>query len=64
MESLRSEVHECLSEAYGSDMQLYSRMSKTNRIEDEDSDGEEFEVTGSNSVALSYVMNGFQHVYG
>jgi hypothetical protein len=59
-EAQRKEIFDCLRKAYGGDIQLYSRMSQTNRSDDAENDGREFEVTGSNSVALNYVMNGFQ----
>ena len=56
----REEIFDCLSKAYGGDVLLYSRMSQTNQSDREESDGGEFEVTGSNCVALSFVTNGFQ----
>jgi len=59
-DSQRPEIFACLCKAYGGDVQLYSRMSKTNQSASDEDDGDEFEVTGSNGVALSYVMNGFR----
>ena len=57
----RSEIFECLKAAYGGDVQLYTRLWHTRSANaEEDSEGNEFEVTGSNGVALNYVMNGFQ----
>jgi hypothetical protein len=56
----RSEISDCLAKAYGGDVQLYSRMYHTRGSDEDANDGYEFEVTGPNSVALSYVMNGFQ----
>lgn len=56
----RQEIFECLSKAYGGAVPLYSRMSQTNQSAEEENDQDEFEVTGSNGVALSFVMNGFQ----
>jgi hypothetical protein len=56
----RQEIFECLSKAYGGAVPLYSRMSQTNQSAEEENDQDEFEVTGSNGVALDFVMNGFQ----
>jgi hypothetical protein len=58
-EKHRAEIFECLKTACGGDIALYTRLSHT-RSEENDVDGEEFEVTGSNSSALNYVLNGFQ----
>jgi hypothetical protein len=58
-DSQRPEIFQCLKAAFGGENQLYSRLWHT-RPEQQDTEGEEFEVTGSNSVALEYVMNGFQ----
>jgi hypothetical protein len=55
----RQEIFECLSKAYGGAVRLYSRMSQTNQSAEEENDQDEFEVTGSNGVALDFVMNGF-----
>jgi hypothetical protein len=60
-EAQRQEIFDCLSRAYGGDVQLYSRISRTNRSADDESDGDEFDVTGANATALSYVTNGFRH---
>lgn len=59
-EAQRQEIFDCLRKAYGSDVQLYSRMSQTNQPDQDDSDGSEFDVTGSNALALSFVINGFK----
>lgn len=56
----RVEIFSCLCKAYGGAVQLYSRMSKTNQQAGEEDNGNEFEVTGSNGIAISYVMNGFR----
>jgi hypothetical protein len=56
----RQEIFTCLSQAYGGAVQLYSRMSKTNRTTSQEGESDEFAVTGPNSSALGYVMNGFQ----
>lgn len=58
-DSQRPEIFACLCQAYGGEVALYSRMSKTNHSADEPDDADEFEVAGPNSAALSYVMNGF-----
>jgi hypothetical protein len=60
IDAQRGEICTCLSAAYGGAPRLYSRMFKTNADSDDDDDGEEFEVTDTNSAALQYVMNGFQ----
>lgn len=60
-EAQRQEIFDCLSKAYGSDVQLYSRMSRTNGSADGEYDGDEFDVTGANCMALSFVTNGFRH---
>lgn len=59
----RKEIYDCLSAAFGDEIQLYSRMSKTNQSASDGDDEDEFDVTGSNSVALDYVMNGFRYDY-
>ena len=56
----RTEIFACLCKAYGGEVPLYSRMSKTNQSADDEDDCDQFDVTGSNSAALSYVMNGFR----
>ncbi len=57
----RTEIFRCLKDAYGGEVQLYTRLWHTRSADaEEDSEDDEFEVTGSNSVALNYVMNGFQ----
>lgn len=68
---LRPEVFACLLEAYGGDLQLYSRMAATQNSQDgesEERDQEEnlfdssiFQPTGRNASALSYVSNGFRY---
>jgi hypothetical protein len=57
---LRAEIFQCLSAAYGGAPKLYSRLWHTRRQTDPNTESEEFEVTGPNSYALEYVMNGFQ----
>jgi hypothetical protein len=57
--AMRREIFDCLAEAYGGDIALYSRMSQTNRSSDEEDDGDEFDVSGYNMRALEYVRNGF-----
>ena len=65
-DGLRPEIHKCLCKAYGNEIALYSRMSRTrhsvhpDETDDNDDDGEEFEVTGPNSCALQFVMDGFK----
>lgn len=59
-EAQRREIFDCLAKAYGSAVHLYSRMSQTKHSDQVESDGSEFAITESNSLALSYVMNGFQ----
>jgi len=59
--AMRREIFECLAHAYGNEIKLYSRMSKTNHSADVEDDGDEFEVTGSNSIAYEYVTNGFRN---
>lgn len=61
----RREIFDCLRNGFGDEFKLYSRMSKTNRSGNEtddcnEDDGSEFDITESNSVALSYVVNGFR----
>jgi hypothetical protein len=57
----RREIYDCLSTAYGDETQLYSRMSETNQSASDEDYEDEFNLTGSNSGALSYVMNGFRY---
>ena len=60
-DSQRAGIFECLRTAYGSDVNLYTRLWHTRSARAErDSEGDEFEVNGANSAALDYVMNGFQ----
>jgi hypothetical protein len=59
-EAQRQEIFDCLVKAYGSDIQLYSRMSQTNKQDQTESDYSEFEVIGPNALALSFVIKGFQ----
>jgi hypothetical protein len=72
---LLPEVYGCLTEAYGDEVQLYSRMARTqtsgddeDEERDDSNDNDEiffhpsiFEPTGRNSSALSFVSNGFQN---
>jgi hypothetical protein len=58
-DSQRAEIFQCLKAAYGGKIQLYTRLWHT-RYEREDAEGVEFEVTGTNSTAFEYVMNGFR----
>lgn len=58
-DSQRQEIFECLRAAYGDEFKLYSRLWHTNSPLTEDTEGDEFEVTGANISALGYVMNGF-----
>jgi hypothetical protein len=58
-DSLRCEIFDCLSEAYGGEVGLYSRMSKTDHSPDVEDDDDEFDVTGPNQAAYLYVVNGF-----
>jgi len=56
----RKEIHACLCAAYGGEIALYSRMSRTHPTSDTDeSDAEEFRVTAGNCQALEYVQNKF-----
>lgn len=56
----RKTVFECLKRAYGDEIKLYSRMWHTKCSEcDEDCEGDEFEVTGPNSVSLRFIECGF-----
>lgn len=60
-DSQRQEIFECLRTAYGDELRLYSRLWHTRSpLAEEDSEGNEWEVTGANSSALEYVRNGFQ----
>jgi hypothetical protein len=61
----RREIFDCLRNGFGDEFQLYSRMSKTNKSGNEtddcnEDDLSEFDITESNSVAMSYVVNGFR----
>lgn len=56
----RKEIFDCLSKAYGSDVQLYSRISRTKQSADDEDDDEIFRETYSNSITLNFIMNGFQ----
>lgn len=63
-DAMRREIFDCLKQAYGNEIQLYSRMRQTHQPELRDSDDlehdfEEFEVTGNNMYALNYVQQGF-----
>ena len=55
----RREIFECLRAAYGDENRLYSRLWHTNSPSTEDTEDEEFEVTGRNIRAFEYVHNGF-----
>jgi len=60
----RKEIFECLKAAYGNEIHLYSRMWHTRSpLAEEDSEGDEFEVTGAISFALEYVRYGFQRSF-
>ena len=60
--SQRQEIFECLTVAYGDEFRLYSRLWHTRSlVPEENSEGDEFEVTGANSSALEYVRNGFRY---
>ena len=60
-DSQRQEIFECLRAAYGDEFRLYSRLWHTRSLSaEENSEGDEFEVTGANSSALEYVRNGFR----
>jgi hypothetical protein len=60
-DSQRQEIFECLCTAYGTEFRIYSRIWHTrSAFAEEDSEGDEWEVTGANSSALEYVTNGFQ----
>ena len=60
-DSQRQEIFECLRTAYGDNFRLYSRLWHTrSSLAEEDSEGDEFELTGANSRALEYVRNGFR----
>jgi hypothetical protein len=57
----RAELFQCLKTAYGGETQLYTRLWHTRSADvEEDSEYEEFNVTGPNSMALKFVMNGFR----
>jgi hypothetical protein len=60
-DSQRKEIFECLRNAYGDEFRLYSRLWRTRSLlAEEDSEADEWEVTGVNSSALEYVSNGFR----
>jgi hypothetical protein len=60
-DSQRKEIFNCLQAAYGDEFRLYSRIWHTRSpLSEQDSEGEEFEVTDANATALEYVRNGFQ----
>lgn len=65
-ESQRAKIFKCLRAAYGGSVQLYIRMwharpcDPVDEEEDDDRDGDEFEVNKPSSEALSYVMKGFR----
>ena len=60
--SQRQEIFECLKTAYGNEFRLYGRLWHTRSLTaEENSEGDEFEVTGANSSALEYVRNGFRY---
>ncbi|TMA93748.1 MAG: hypothetical protein E6J74_17185 [Deltaproteobacteria bacterium] len=60
----RDEIFGCLKAAYGDEYRLYSRIWHTRSpLAEKDSEGDEFEVTGSNSTALEYVSNGFRRQF-
>lgn len=57
----RTEIHACLCAAYGGEIELYSRMSRTYPHDAPDgNDGDEYSVTPGNCRALQYVQNGFK----
>ena len=59
-DSQRQKIFECLKAAYSNEFNLYSRIWHTRApLGDENSEGDEFEVTNANSSALEYVRNGF-----
>lgn len=55
---LRKEMFDCLCKAYGSDIQLYSRMSHT--ASSSRPEGDEFDVEPGNCRAMDYVTSGFR----
>ncbi|OGQ74368.1 MAG: hypothetical protein A3G40_07680 [Deltaproteobacteria bacterium RIFCSPLOWO2_12_FULL_57_22] len=56
----RKEIYGCLKAAYGDEYRLYSRIWHTRSpLAEEDTEGDEFELTDANSAALEYVRNGF-----
>lgn len=60
-DSQRHEIYECLKAAYGDEVRLYSRLWHTRSLSsEENSEGDEFEVTGANASAFEYVRNGFR----
>jgi hypothetical protein len=60
-DSQRQEIFECLKAACRDEFRLYGRLWHTRSLSaEENSEGDEFEVTGSNSSALEYVRNGFR----
>ena len=59
-DSQRHEIYECLKAAYGDEVRLYSHLWHTRSLSaEENSEGDEFEVTGANASALEYVRNRF-----
>jgi hypothetical protein len=61
VDSHRTEIFDCLKLAYGNEFKLYTRMWHTRSDDAEkDSEGDEFELTGGNTIALEYVTNGFR----
>ena len=57
----RAEIFQCLVEAYDGEINLYSRLSKTNQAPDAEDDEDALEPTFPNVDAFAYVQNGFQH---
>ena len=59
-DSQRKEIFECLKAAYGNEFKLYSRIWHTRSpLAEEDTEGDEFEVTDANADALEYCQNRF-----
>ena len=56
----RDEIFQCLRNAYGNEIRLYTRIWHTRRPMTEETEGNEFEVTAANAMALEYVQNGFR----
>ena len=55
----RNEIFDCLCTAYGDSVRLYSRMYHTRYPVNDETEDDEFMVTGPNCVAIEYVMSGF-----